>query len=271
MTRTVQRHTAFDIPAGSIPEAPPCRGAVRIADAAFVRLQSATDSFGDVALLDHSFGAPVAVLGGDAARQLGLAKPGPGVVMWLYGKPVPVVGIINKPGRDPILDGAVVVGVRSYPIRSTNVAANLVLRTQTGAPAAIAEVLPKALSPASTEAIEVQTVADLRDLKHAINTDLGRMVAIVSVVLLALGMRRTALASMFLVEGAVVGALGGIAGAAAGMGAALAYAANEGWVPVIPADAALWGIAADLLSGTLSAVYPAVVASRANPAQLIRS
>lgn len=98
-----------------------------------------------------------------------------------------------------------------------------------------------------------------------------RMVAIVSVVLLALGMRRTALASMFLVEGAVVGALGGIAGAAGGMGAALAYAANEGWVPVIPADAALWGIAAGLLSGTLSAVYPAVVASRANPAQLIRS
>ncbi|MCM0615790.1 hypothetical protein MOD31_07130 [Paenarthrobacter sp. TYUT067] len=237
----------------------------------FVRLQSATDSFGDVALLDHSFGAPVAVLGGDAARQLGVAKPGPGVVMWLYGQPVPVVGIINKPGRDPIRDGAVVVGVRSYPIRSTNVAANSVLRTQTGAPAAIAEVLPKALSPASTEAIEVQTVADLRDLKHAINTDLGRMVAIVSVVLLALGMRRTALASMFLVEGAVVGALGGIAGAAVGMGAALAYAANEGWVPVIPADAALWGIAAGLLSGTLSAVYPAVVASRANPAQLIRS
>lgn len=282
---------------GSVPEAPSFSGAVLIADAAYVRLQGAHVSYGDVALLDHSFGAPVAFLGRDAARQLGVAKPGPGVVVWLYGQPVSVVGIINNPGQDPVLGGAVVVGVGSYPIASHKMAATLVLRTRTGAPAAIAEALPKALSPASPEAVEVQTVADLRELKHGINTDLGRMVAMVSVILLAiaslsagttmyvgvlartqeialrlaLGMRRGALASMFLVEGALVGTLGGVAGAAAGMGAALAYSANEGWLPVIPADAAILGIAAGLLSGILSAVYPAVVASRANPAQLIRS
>jgi macrolide transport system ATP-binding/permease protein len=282
---------------GTLPEVPPFSGAVRIADAAYIRLQGATVSSGDVALLDHSFGGPVAFLGRDAARQLGVAKPGPGVVIWLYGQPVPVAGMINNPGRDPVLDGAVVVGVGSYQIASNKMAATLVLRTRTGAPAAIAEALPKALSPAATEAIEVQTVADLRDLKHGINSDLGRMVAMVSVILLAiaglsagttmyvgvlartqeialrlaLGMRRGALASMFLVEGALVGALGGVAGAAAGMGSALAYSANEGWIPVIPADASILGITAGLLSGTLSAVYPAVVASRANPAQLIRS
>ena len=33
-------------------------------------------------------------------------------------------------------------------------------------PAAIAEALPKALSPAETGAVKVQTVADLRDLKQ---------------------------------------------------------------------------------------------------------
>ena len=282
---------------GAVPEAPAFIGAVRIADAAYLRLQGATLLSGDSALLDNSFGAPVAVLGQGAARQLGVAKPGPGVVIWLYGEPVTVAGIIDDTGRDPVLEGAVVVGVGSYPIASTKVNASLVLRTQTGAPAAIAEVLPKALSPAAAEAITVQTVADLRDLKHGINADLGRMVAIVSVILLviaslsagttmylgvlgrsqeialrlALGMRRSALASMFLMEGAVVGVLGGTAGSAVGVGAALAYAENEGWVPVIPATAALWGIGAGLLSGLLSAVYPAAVASRANPAQLIRS
>ena len=281
---------------GAVPEAPAFIGAVRIADAAYLRLQGATLLSGDSALLDNSFGAPVAVLGQGAARQLGVAKPGPGVVIWLYGEPVAVAGIIDDPGRDPVLEGAVVVGVGSYPIASTKVNASLVLRTHTGAPAAIAEVLPKALSPAAAEAITVQTVADLRDLKHGINADLGRMVAIVSVILLviaslsagttmylgvlgrsqeialrlALGMRKSALASMFLMEGAVVGVLGGTAGSAVGVGAALAYAENEGWVPVIPATAALWGIGAGLLSGLLSAVYPAAVASRANPAQLIR-
>ncbi|MFP3579144.1 hypothetical protein [Arthrobacter sp. fls2-241-R2A-200] len=39
---------------------------------------------------------------------------------------------------------------------------------------------------------------------------------------------------------------------------------------MIPGYATLLGIGAGLLSGTLSAAYPAVAASRADPAQLIR-
>ncbi|NWL31619.1 ABC transporter ATP-binding protein/permease [Paenarthrobacter nitroguajacolicus] len=280
---------------GSFPEQPVFNGAVRVADSAYLRLQGATISFGDASLLDQSFGGPVAVLGQDAAIQLGIARPGPGVVIWLYGEPVPVVGIIENPGRDPMLPGSVVVGVGSYPVTS-RVAASLVLRTDPGMPAAIAEALPKTLSPAETGAVTVQTVADLRDLKHGIDADLGRLVGIVSIVLLAiaclsagttmylgvlarsseialrlaLGMRRGPLAGMFLLEGAVVGVLGGTAGAAVGMGAVLLYASTEGWAAVIPWYAALWGIGAGLASGTLSALYPALVASRSNPAQLIR-
>ena len=280
----------------SFPEQPTFNGAVRIIDSAYLRLQGATVSYGDAALLDHSFGGPVTILGQDAAQELGIAKPGPGVVVWLYGQAVPVVGIIDEPGRDPVLPSAVMVGVGSYSLTS-NVAASLVLRTSPGMPAAIAEALPKALDPAEPGAVEVQTVADLRELKQGINTDLGRLVAIVSVILLAmaclsagttmylgvlarsseialrlaLGMRRGVLASMFLTEGAVVGALGGAAGAAAGMGAVLAYASSEGWAAVIPWYASMWGMGAGLVSGTLSAVYPAMLAMRSNPAHLIRS
>ena len=88
---------------------------------------------------------------------------------------------------------------------------------------------------------------------------------------LALGMRRWPLAGMFLLEGAVVGVLGGAAGAAVGMGSVLLYASAEGWAAVIPWYASLWGIGAGMASGTLSALYPALVASRSNPAQLIRA
>ncbi|QSZ48868.1 hypothetical protein AYX22_10935 [Arthrobacter sp. D5-1] len=280
----------------SFPEQPAFNGAVRIIDSAYLRVQGATVSYGDAALLDHSFGGPVAVLGQDAALQLGIARPGPGVVVWLYGQAVPVVGIVEDPGRDPVLPSAVMVGAGSYTLTS-NVAASLVLRTSPGMPAAIAEALPKALNPAEPGIVEVQTVADLRELKQGIDTDLGRLVAIVSVILLAmavlsagttmylgvlarsseialrlaLGMRRGMLASMFLTEGAAVGALGGAAGAAAGMGAVLAYAASEGWVAVIPWYASMWGLGAGLVSGTLSAVYPAILAMRSNPAHLIRA
>ncbi|MBT2587236.1 ATP-binding cassette domain-containing protein [Arthrobacter sp. ISL-95] len=281
---------------GSFPEQPVFTGAVRVADSAYFRLQGATIFYGDASLLDQSFGGPVAVLGQDAASQLGIARPGPGVVMWLYGEPVPVVGIIENPGRDPMLPGSVVVGVGSYPV-TNGVAASLVLRTDPGMPAAIAEALPKALSPTETGAVKVQTVADLRDLKQGIDADLGRLIAIVSSVLLAiaclsagttmylgvlarsheialrlaLGMRRGPLASMFLLEGAVVGVLGGAAGASVGMGSVLLYASAEGWAAVIPWYASLWGIGAGMASGTLSALYPALVASRSNPAQLIRA
>ncbi|MET3902861.1 ABC transporter ATP-binding protein/permease [Paenarthrobacter sp. 4246] len=280
----------------SFPEQPAFNGAVRIIDSAYLRLQGATVSYGDAALLDHSFGGPVAILGQGAAQELGIAKPGPGVVVWLYGQAVPVVGIVDEPGRDPVLPSAVMVGVGSYALTS-NVSASLVLRTSPGMPAAIAEALPKALNPAEPGTVEVQTVADLRELKQGINTDLGRLVAIVSVILLAmaclsagttmylgvlarsseialrlaLGMRRGVLASMFLTEGAVVGALGGAAGAAAGMGAVLAYASSEGWAAVIPWYASMWGMGAGLASGTLSAVYPAILAMRSNPAHLIRA
>jgi macrolide transport system ATP-binding/permease protein len=280
---------------GSFPDQPVFNGAVRVADSAYLRLQGASVTHGDSFLLDRSFGGPVAILGEEAARQLGVGKPGPGVVVWLYGHPVPVVGLIGDPGRDPVLAGAVVVGIGSYAVKD-RMAATLVLRTDPGMPAAIAEALPKALNPAETGAVKVQTVADLRELKQGINSDLGRLVALVSAILLAiaclsagttmylgvmarsseialrraLGMRRVALGCMFLVEGAIVGVIGGAAGGAAGMAAALAYAAGEGWAPVIPWYAAPWGIGVGILSGTLSAVYPAVVASRANPAQLIR-
>lgn len=280
----------------TFPGQPSFNGAVRIVDSAYLRIQGAVVSYGDAALLDHSFGGPVAILGRDAAKELGIAKPGPGVVVWLYGQPVPVVGMIDEPGRDPVLPSAVMVGVGSYSLTG-KVAASLVLQTHPGMPAAIAEALPKALNPAEPGTVEVQTVADLRELKQGINTDLGRLVAIVSSILLAmaclsagttmylgvlarsseialrlaLGMRRGVLVSMFLTEGAVVGVLGGAAGAAVGMGAVLAYASSEGWAAVLPWYASLWGIGAGLASGTLSAVYPALLAMRSNPAQLIRA
>lgn len=280
---------------GTFPDQPVFGGAVRVADSGYLAIQGATVSFGDPALLDQSFGGPVAFIGRGAAQDLGIGTPGPGAVVWLFGQPVPVVGLITDPGRDPILTEAVVVGLGSYSV-TDRMAASLVLRTDPGMPAAIAEAIPKALNPTETGAVKIETVADLRELKQGIDSDLGRLVAIVSVVLLAiaclsagttmylgvtarfneialrraLGMRRWPLGCMFLLEGAIVGAIGGAAGAAIGMAAVLSYAASEGWVPAIPGFAALWGIGAGTLSGTIAAAYPALVASRADPAQLIR-
>ncbi|KUM38811.1 hypothetical protein AR689_06465 [Arthrobacter sp. EpRS71] len=63
-----------------------------MADSADLRLHGATIIHGDASWLDQSVGGPVAVPGQGAASQFGITRPGPGVVMRLYGQPVPVVG-----------------------------------------------------------------------------------------------------------------------------------------------------------------------------------
>ncbi|OFI39418.1 hypothetical protein BIU82_13890 [Arthrobacter sp. SW1] len=281
---------------GSLPGQATFTGSLRVSDSEYLHIQGAQTSSGDPKLLDSSFGGPVAFLGRAAAAELGVAKPGPGTVVWLYGSPVPVVGLITNPGRDLVLDDAVVVGTGSYPVR-TRVAATFVVRTEQGMPASLADALPKAINPAKTGDIKIQTVADLRELKQGINKDLARLVAIVSSILLviaclsagttmylgvlarsseialrrALGMRRSSLAAMFLSEGSLVGTLGGVAGSAAGTAAVLIYSAAEGWAPSIPWYTAAWGIGVGLISGIASAVYPALAATKADPAQLIRT
>ena|GEM_PF-2527672 len=278
------------------PDAPQFSGSIRVADSGYLATQGATTRGGDPALLDMPLDNPIAFLGADAAKQLGVGRAGPGAMVWVAGQAIPVAGIIERSGRDVTLDSAIILGAGSYAI-SPRSPVTLVAQTSAGAPASIAEALPKALEPTDQNVVKVQTVADLRELKHGVNADLGRLIGMVSMVLLlmaclsagttmylgalarskeialrrALGMRRTSIASMFLAEGAIVGLIGGAAGSVLGMLTVLAYASAEGWSPALPWYLAPLGIGIGLVSGVLSAGYPAWRASKSLPAQLIRS
>ena len=87
----------------------------------------------------------------------------------------------------------------------------------------------------------------------------------------ALGASKASVWRMFAFEGIAIGLAGGIAGVAAGMTALVVVCAARGWTPVLDGSLIVLGLAAGVVSGGVSALYPATVAARAQPAEAIRA
>lgn len=271
-------------------------GAIHVADAGFLAVQDAVVSpTSSRTLLDNPWQGAVAILGERAAQEMGVGGAGPGHVVHLGGRAVDVVGIIADPGRDPSLADAVVLS-RAAVGELAQEDPHLVVRTRIGYPAAVAEAIPLAVSPAQPAAVRIETVADLRNLQRGVATDLDTLVGVIAWILLALaclsaatamylsvqvrsaeiGLRRALGASrasiwrIFTLEGVVIGAAGGTAGTALGLFGVLAASMAQGWSPVLDPSIVGTGILAGALTGVVSATYPALLAARADPAQAIR-
>jgi macrolide transport system ATP-binding/permease protein len=174
--------------------------------------------------------------------------------------------------------------------------AQLVVRTDPGLPAALADAIPLAVAPADPDSVQIETVADLRHLQRGVAADLGSLVAAVSILLLvlacltsavalhlsvqarrseialrrAVGASRASIWRLFTVEGVLIGLGGGAAGAAAGVCAVITVCVVNGWTPRLDPLSVLIGVAAGAVTGLVAATYPAIAAARADPAQAIR-
>jgi len=271
-------------------------GAVLVADAEYLRLMGAgSDPAQAVSALDNQWNGAVALLGRDAARQLGITTVGPGSMVWLGDRSVDVIGFIDAPVRDRRLAEAVVVSPAAIDGISPD-DPRIVVRTAPGFPAAVAEAAPLAARPDKPSEIRVDTVADLRNLQKGVSDDLSVLVATVSILLLilallmsavamymsvrarsgqialrrAVGASRASIARLFLLEGILLGAAGGVAGAAMGLCGVVLFCIAHGWTPTLDPAISVLGVSVGSLSGLLSSVYPAIVAARQDPAQAIR-
>lgn len=238
---------------------------------------------------------PAALLGREAAEELGVSGPDAGVSVSIAGRTVSVVGIIETGGRDPSLTRAVVLD----PVTSQTLGTSdplLLVRTQPGYPAPVAEVADLALDPVRPQDYTVQTVVDLRSLDRGVSDDIAVLGYISSWGILVLavlsagttlylsvqGRRREialrraigasagAIFRMFLAEGAFIGLMGGLLGLSLGTVTVVGVCLANGWEPVLGPAPLLTGLAAGTFSGLIAAVLPAAAAARERPAQALR-
>lgn len=243
-------------------------------------------------LFDSPAGESVVLVGKDAAAMLGISEPGLGVRVWVFGRPFEVVGLIVDTERNESLLRSIVISEAALHAD----AARLVVRTDMGYPATVAEAVPLLLAPENPGSVRVSTVGDLRQLRYGVASDLGSLVAAMSVVLLllavlsassamlvsvqsrtaeialrrALGFSRGRTILVFVLEGAALGFAGGLAGVAVGLAAVAFIAGLQGWSAVLPGSSIGVGILAGLFAGVASSILPARQAARVRPAQAIR-
>ena len=239
---------------------------------------------------------PSALVGKHAAEQLGISGSGSGSIVTVKGREYSVVGIIEEAPRDALLLNAVVLDMKSASSYPQNEHLFL-MRTKPGYPAPVSEVAPLSVDAAHPENYKVQTVTDLRSLHRGVSNDIATLSLVSSwgILLLAalsagttlylsvqtrrgeialrraVGASKAAVRRMFLLEGLFIGLVGGILGITLGTLLTLLICQLNGWKPILEATPLFLGLGAGGISGLVSAMVPAIVASRAQPADAIRT
>lgn len=241
---------------------------------------------------------PVVLLGTAAAAALDVpvvADP-TGYRIWVNGRPHAVVGFLT--GGDVDLSGVVAIPYRSaVALAQGDAESRMLVRTRPGAGAPVASVIRSAVLPASPERLRASPVADLSSLRTGVSTQLGRVAAWTGALLLvlavllianamvvsvmartseiglrrALGASRRAVASVFLVEGALTGALGGLCGSAVSAVAVVAVSAASGWTAVVDPLWTALGPVVGAVAGVVASAYPAARAANVEPGVSVRS
>lgn len=229
---------------------------------------------------------PGVLLGRQAAEQLGIPGADAGISVSVNGHPLSVLGIIESAPRDPTLTNAVIVDPVTAAFFGTTDPL-LLIRTDPGYPAPVAEIAALALDPVTPQNYTVQTVVDLRTLDRGVSDDIAVLGFISSWGILflavlsagttlymavqnrkreialrrAIGASSGAIFRMFLAEGALIGGLGAVLGVSLGTVAALVVCLVNRWEPVFSAVPLLMGLAA---------VVPALLTARERPAHALR-
>ncbi|MGO4435059.1 ABC transporter permease, partial [Paenarthrobacter sp. RAF9] len=242
----------------------------------------------------------VAVVSTKAAKALDIPyskKTGPveGASIWIDDRLVPVIGVFDPGPNFPEYANSVFVDA-SIMRAVSRTDLKIQVRTEKGFSAAIAQVAPVAYSPSDPGKAQVDVTADIQSIRQGVSNDLGSLIALLSLVLMllavitaassmyltvqnrsaevalrrAIGSSRWLICRSFILEGFIVGITAGLLGGIIGTMTTLGVSWIQSWPPVLPSDLWLVGILLGTATGIVSAIYPAWVASRKDPAIAIR-
>jgi putative ABC transport system permease protein len=245
---------------------------------------------------------PVAVLGADAAAQLGINRVFPGERIWLGGQWFYVTGILRPALLDPNLDSSVLVGfpAAEHYLGFDGHPSTIYVRTQTSQLsqvnrvqsllAATADPQDPSVAVPSQPSAALTARADAQSALNGLFLGLGAVALLVGAVGVAnimvisvlerrseIGLRRALgatkghIRTQFLSESILLALIGGITGVIAGGAATAVYAQARGWAVVIPAVAWAGGIGAAILIGVLAGLLPALRAARMSPTEALWS
>ncbi|MFG2268260.1 MULTISPECIES: ABC transporter permease [Streptomyces] len=240
---------------------------------------------------------PTVVLGHDAAEALGLSTPGTRV--WIAEHWYAVIGILRPNELAPEIDRSVLMSWNNAvkDLKSNGTASTVYLRADPDKVSAVQNVAGATANPAAPQNAAVSRPSDLLKARYETVSGLNSLViALASVALLvggvgiantmvvgvmerrgeiglrrSLGARTGQIATQFLIEAAVLGAVGGIVGAMLGALGVFAYATWERWPLVIPPAILVTGPVVAMAVGVVAGLYPALRASRLAPTEALRS
>ncbi|MFF0269990.1 ABC transporter permease [Kribbella sp. NPDC004536] len=240
---------------------------------------------------------PVAVLGTDAAKRLGITRIHPGQRIWVGGQWFYLAGILNPAVLTPEIDTAVLVG---FPAAQKYLGfdghpTTIYLRADTSQVDAVHSVLAATANPQAPNEVNVSQPSDALVARAAAQSafnslflGLGAVALLVGAVGVAntmvisvlerrpeIGLRRALgatkghIRTQFLAEAILLSVLGGVIGVALGITATTVYAISKNWTIVVPTIAWTGGLAATILIGAIAGLLPALRAARMSPTQAL--